>query len=475
MSRYYSPQSLALKALPLLLTFPFPPQISAQSIGSPESHPQLTTHYCTLSAGCKPQNTSVVLDAATHNIHALGDISTPCVTPDGTLDTTLCPDKESCAENCVIEGFTFDDYIAHGVHTNGGTLTLTQYRNDGNGSLVSVSPRVYLLSSSSSSSSSDLEEREYEILSLLGQEFSFTVDVSLLPCGMNGALYLSSMSPTGGASKYNPAGASYGTGYCDAQCYVTPWINGAGNVEGNGACCHEMDIWEGNSRATGFTPHACLYNPEDVSGAGGEDGTGQGVYECTTEEECNGPTGENDSVCDKWGCGFNPYALGDQDFYGRGDDEGEGVFEVDTTKPFTVVTQFLTGDNSSSMSGELVSIRRLYIQNNRLIHNALIPIGSSNTSTTLLNDRLCAATSSWFDSFGGMAGMGEPLGRGMVLAMSIWNDAGGYMQWLDGGDSGPCNATEGSPENIEATVPGTKVVFGDLRWGDLGTTFRDKV
>ncbi|KAL4792268.1 concanavalin A-like lectin/glucanase domain-containing protein [Aspergillus venezuelensis] len=461
MPRPLSLQTLALKALPLLI---LAPQTPAQSIGSPESHPRLITHHCTLSTGCKPQNTSVVLDAAAHNIHALGDKNTPCVTSTGILDATLCPDKETCAENCVIEGFTADDYLAHGVHTNGGALTLTQYRDDGNGTLVSVSPRVYLLSGS------DSADQEYEILSLLGQEFTFTVDVSLLPCGMNGALYLSSMSPTGGSSVMNPAGANYGTGYCDAQCYVTPWINGAGNVEGNGACCHEMDIWEGNSRATGFTPHACLYNPEDVSGTGGEDGSGQGVYECTTDEECNGPTGENDSVCDKWGCGFNPYALGDQGFYGR--DDTEGGFAVDTTQPFTVVTQFLTSDNSTS--GDLVSIRRLYIQNNRLIHNALIPIGSSNSSTMLLNDRLCAATSSWFDSFGGMARMGEPLGRGMVLAMSIWNDAGEYMQWLDGGDSGPCNATEGSPENIEATVPGTKVVFGDLRWGDLGTTFRDK-
>ncbi|KAL4962223.1 concanavalin A-like lectin/glucanase domain-containing protein [Aspergillus stella-maris] len=469
MPRPLSLRALALKALPLLLTLTLtlPPQIPAQRIGSPESHPKLITHHCTLSTGCKPLNTSVVLDAATHNIHAFGDENIPCVT-NGTLDDTLCPDKESCAENCVVEGFSAEDYIAHGVHTEGETLTLTQYRDVGNGSLVSVSPRVYLLSSSSSESEEQEQEQEYEILSLLGQEFTFTVDVSLLPCGMNGALYLSSMSPTGGANKYNPAGATYGTGYCDAQCYVTPWINGAGNVKGNGACCHEMDIWEGNSRATGFTPHACLYEPGDVSG----DGTGQGVYECTTDEECNGPTGENDSICDKWGCGFNPYALGDQEFYGRDDIEIEGGFAVDTTQPFTVVTQFLTSDNSTT--GDLVSIRRLYIQQGRLIHNALIPIGSSNTSTTLLSDRLCAATSSWFDSFGGMAGMGEPLGRGMVLAMSIWNDAGEYMQWLDGGDSGPCNATEGSPENIEATIPGTKVVFGNLRWGDLGSTFRDK-
>jgi hypothetical protein len=61
---------------------------------------------------------------------------------------------------------------------------------------------------------------------LTGQEFSFDVDVSKLPCGMNGALYLSEMKEDGGKSELNPGGAAYGTGYCDAQCFVTPWVEG---------------------------------------------------------------------------------------------------------------------------------------------------------------------------------------------------------------------------------------------------------
>ncbi|KAL4945295.1 hypothetical protein BDV06DRAFT_209543 [Aspergillus oleicola] len=433
--------------LPLLLALPI--SVLAQTPGTPETHPRLTTHHCTVSHGCIAQNTSVVLDAATHNIHSVNDPNTLCVATNGTLDSTLCPDKETCASNCVIDGFGIDEYTRHGVTTNGSSLTLTQYRND-NGSLVSVSPRVYLLSET---------QDEYAMVALLNQEFTFTINPTALPCGMNGALYLSSMSPDGGLSTLNPAGASYGTGYCDAQCYVTPWINGEGNIENNGACCHEMDIWEGNSRSTGMTPHACLYEQEL-----GE----EAVYECTSEEECNG-TGENDGICDKWGCGFNPYALGDRDFYGRSD-TGEGKeFEVDTTHPFTVVTQFLTSDNTTT--SPLTSIRRLYIQNNRIIQNAVISIPATDTSTNSLNDPLCASTSSWFSSFGGMEAMGDALSRGMVLAMSIWNDESEYMQWLDGGDSGPCNATEGSPGVIEQTVPGTKVVYKDLRWGDLGSTF----
>jgi cellulose 1,4-beta-cellobiosidase len=61
---------------------------------------------------------------------------------------------------------------------------------------------------------------QYQMLQLLGQEFTFDVDVSNLPCGLNGALYFAEMDADGGMSKYsgNKAGAQYGTGYCDAQC-----------------------------------------------------------------------------------------------------------------------------------------------------------------------------------------------------------------------------------------------------------------
>ncbi|KAL2843768.1 concanavalin A-like lectin/glucanase domain-containing protein [Aspergillus pseudodeflectus] len=435
MARTLATAVIALAALPL---------ITAQQIGTPERRPHLDTWKCTTAHGCTKQKTSVVLDAATHQIHQIGT-DTPCAVGE-TLDPDLCPDKETCASNCVIDGIT--DYAAFGVTTQGSRLTLRQYLRDAKtGDLTSVSPRVYLVDEEGSNPKKR-KEKNYEFLHLLNQEFTFDVDVSLLPCGMNGALYLSEMEPSGGRSrKLNPAGAAYGTGYCDAQCYVHPWINGEANIDSNGACCNEMDIWEGNSRATGFTPHACHY-------------PGGGLYECTSDEECNGPTGENDSICDKWGCGFNPYALGDQEYYGR----GRG-FDVDSKRPFTVVTQFVTSDNTTE--GTLVEIRRLYIQDGKVIGNAVVQGGRDS-----MTDALCENTASWFEGFDGLDGMGRALGRGMVLAMSIWNDAGGYMQWLDGGNSGPCNATEGAPSFIEANTPDTRITFANIRWGEIGSTYK---
>ena len=53
----------------------------------------------------------------------------------------------------------------------------------------------------------------YEVLyNAQATEFTFDVDVSHLPCGLNGALYLISMAKDGGASLYpnNKAGAKYG-------------------------------------------------------------------------------------------------------------------------------------------------------------------------------------------------------------------------------------------------------------------------
>ena len=70
-----------------------------------------------------------------------------------------------------------------------------------------------------------------------------------------------------------------------------------------------------------------------------------------------------DGVCDKDGCDLNPWRLGDHSFYGPG-----GDFTLDTTKPMTVVTQFITDDGTDS--GRLAEIRRVWVQGGTVIQNA---------------------------------------------------------------------------------------------------------
>jgi cellulase len=271
------------------------------------------------------------------------------------------------------------------------------------GRLTSAQPRAYLLG----------EDGNYVMLKLLDQEISFDVDLSNLPCGENGALYLSEMDTTGGRNKYNTAGAYYGSGYCDAQCPTLTWRNGTLNTANQGSCCSEMDIMEANSMASSFSPHPC-------SSAG----------------------------CTKKGCNFNPYAKGNTTYYGPG-------LTVDTTQPFTLITRFVAVNES------LNQIVRRYVQNGKLI-------SSSSITGDIISADHCAEA----DPFGGISGLGEAIQRGMVLVFSLWNDPGSYMNWLDNGKNGPCSDTEGDPDNIQSRHADTYVVFSNIRWGDIGSTVK---
>ncbi|KAL7930531.1 carbohydrate-binding module family 1 protein [Trichoderma chlorosporum] len=373
--------------------------VAAQQPGTstPEVHPQLTTWKCTTAGGCVAQNTSVVLD---WNYRWMHDANYDSCTVNGGVNTTICPNEATCGTNCYIEGV---NYTASGVTTSGASITLNQYMPSSSGGYSSVSPRLYLLGS----------DGNYELLQLNGQELSFDVDLSALPCGENGALYLSEMAANGGANQYNTAGANYGSGYCDAQCPVETWKNGTLNTNNSGYCCNEMDILESNSRANAMTPHSCTA-----------------------------------TACDSSGCGFNPYASGYPNYWAPGG-------TVDTSKVFTITTQFNT--DSGTPSGNLVSITRKYRQNGVNIPSAE-PGGDTISS--------CPSGS----SYGGLTTMGQGLAKGMVLVFSIWNDNGGNMNWLDSGNAGPCSSTEGNPSNIVANDPTTHVVFSNIKWGDIGST-----
>lgn len=385
---------------------------SAQQPGNvtAEVHPQLQTSKCTTDGGCVVQNTSVVLDFGYRWLHTADYAS--CTTSSG-VNSTLCPDEATCAQNCVVEGA---NYTAAGVTTSGSTLTMSQYVPSTSGVGVSnASPRLYLL---------DDDSQDYVLFQLLGQELTFDVDVSALPCGENGALYLSEMDASGGRNPYQTGGASYGAGYCDAQCPVVTFKNGTLNTAAAGYCCNEMDILESNAVASAFTPHPCA-----------DDG----------------------SNCDKGGCGFNPYGQGFADYWAPGG-------TLDTSRPFTVTTQFVTDDGTTT--GTLAEIRRVYRQDNQTVPSAV----ASGSGGDAINATWCAAVDGSAAQFGNLATMGEALGRGMVLAFSIWNDVGQFMDWLDEGSNGPCNSTEGDPALIEQNSPDTHVVFSSIRWGDIGST-----
>lgn len=198
-----------------------------------------------------------------------------------------------------------------------------------------------------------------------------------------------------------------------------------------------MDIWEANAAAEQTAPHACNQT---------------GLYKCTGAE-C-----AFDGVCDKNGCGYNPYVLGNKNYYGPG-------LKIDTKRPFTVVTQF------PAEEGKLTEIRRLYVQNGKVIQNAAVNV-TGPPKINYLNDEYCAATGAErFMDLGAMEEMGDALSRGMVLVFSIWWDASGFMNWLDSGNAGPCNATEGDPKVIQQVQPDPEVTYSQIKWGEIGSTY----
>lgn len=179
--------------------------VHAQQVGNntAEVHPSLTWQKCTSAGSCTSVSGSVVVDANWRWVHSVGGY-TNCYTGN-TWDATLCPDDETCATNCALDGADYSG--TYGVTSSGSSLKLNFVTQSSN---KNIGSRLYLLE----------DDETYQSFKLLGQEFTFDVDVSKLPCGLNGALYFVSMDLDGGTSKYstNKAGAKYGTGYCDSQC-----------------------------------------------------------------------------------------------------------------------------------------------------------------------------------------------------------------------------------------------------------------
>jgi len=305
------------------------------------------------------------------------------------------------------------------------------------------------------------------------------VDVSNLPCGLNGALYFVNMPEDGGYGiNSNRAGAKYGTGYCDAQCpRDIKFINGEANIlnwteTGTdtgigqwGSCCSEVDIWEANSTSSAYTMHPC-----NISG----------LYRCESESECGSYDDRYNGVCDKDGCDLNSYRVGVKDFFGQG-------MTVDTSRPFRVVTQFLTDDGTDS--GELVEVKRFFVQDGQRFDQPKSAIDTMSTQYDSITDAMCTdmkdvmGDPNDFSKKGGLSATGDAMDEGMVLVLSLWDDHDADMLWLDstyptdkttwGGPRGPCSTDSGVPSDVEGQYPNANVVFSSIRIGELESTWSD--
>jgi cellulose 1,4-beta-cellobiosidase len=221
-----------------------------------------------------------------------------------------------------------------------------------------------------------------------------------------------------------------------------------------------MDIWEANSVSTAVTPHACST-----------------IEQSRCDGDSCGGTYSADryaGVCDPDGCDFNSYRMGVKDFYGKG-------MTVDTSKKFTVVTQFIG-------TGDAMEIKRFYVQGGKTIAQpaSTIPGVDGNSITTKFCDQQKAAfkdTYTYKDK-GGQANMAKALAQGMVLVMSLWDDHYSNMLWLDstyptdknpetdlGSGRGSCETSSGTPSDVEANHPDASVTYSNIKFGPINSTF----
>lgn len=438
----------------------------AQQVGTsdPETHPSLPMETCSAS-GCTAEATKVTVDANWRWTHKVGT-STNCYTGN-KWDESICKDPKECAANCALEGAKYKE--TYGIEASGKSITLGFVTKHQYG--TNIGSRIYMME----------DDANYKMFKLLNQEFSFEVDASKLACGLNGALYFVEMEKDGGMKSFpsNKAGAKYGTGYCDAQCpHDIKFISGEANVLNwtpstndvnsgigkYGSCCAEMDIWEANKMSNAFTSHPCSF---------------QGRKRCASDKECGfGKGNRYTGVCDRDGCDINPFRAGNHNFYGPGSN-----FTIDSTKPITVVTQFITDDKTAN--GNLVEIKRLYKQGDKVIKSPSIAVSGVDKSDSI-TDKVCGQMKKAFSDTddhtakGGLKQMGAALKNGVVLTISLWDDHEANCLWLDssypadktgpGVARGTCPANSGVPSEVENTYASATVTFGNIRVGPIGST-----
>lgn len=197
-------------------------------------------------------------------------------------------------------------------------------------------------------------------------------------------------------------------------------------------------------------------------------------------DNCGGTYSETRyaGTCDPDGCDFNPYRMGNESFFGPGK-------IVDTKSKMTVVTQFITNDNTAS--GTLSEIKRIYVQDGKVIANSASDVsgvsGNSITSDFCTAQKKAFGDDDVFAQYNGMSGMSEGLEQGMVLVMSLWDDHYANMLWLDsnyptnatasdpGVARGTCGTDSGKPAEVESDSADAKVIFSNIKVGPIGSTY----
>ena len=120
---------------------------------------------CSSGGSCSTKQGSIVVDANWRWLHTTSGY-TNCYTGN-KFDATLCPDSATCTKNCCLDGADYSG--TYGATTSGNQLSLQFVTSGSSGK--NIGSRMYLMES----------DTKYQGFTLLGNEFTFDVDVSNLP------------------------------------------------------------------------------------------------------------------------------------------------------------------------------------------------------------------------------------------------------------------------------------------------------
>ncbi|KAK0631560.1 cellobiohydrolase from Melanocarpus Albomyces complexed with Cellotetraose [Immersiella caudata] len=470
--------------LALIPLFALPSPSTSQQIGTynRESHPSLSWTHCAAANTCSPVNGSLTVDQRKRWLHPVDNYSDCHWFGSYDWNPRFCNTTEVCTDICALDGADYRPNNGLGASFANTSVTLAAHT--WKDFQTNVGLRFFLLDSSSESESPKL----YQTFTLLGNEFTFTVNFTATGCGINSGLTFVEMDADGGMAKYptNKAGAEYGTGHCDSKCSRTHlFVGGKANLENwtpsevdpalgegrYGACCPEFSVWNSNRRSYSFGSHLC---------------SGNGYTICEGEEGCAVSDGADvaKTRCDAVGCGYNPYQMGDRDFYGEGK-------KVDTMRPFTVVTRF-----------EAERVYQIFVQDGKRIDTPP-PSWDGLPKEGGISKEMCSKSAEVFgepDRFGAKGGWDahvDMLKRPMVLALSINPDVSPFPpwytedadicsqfetgnSWLDsvhpkGADTSKPGVARGDcptdgPWEVFAAYRNAKVTWSNLRFGPIGST-----
>ncbi|KAM7208219.1 Exoglucanase 1 [Naviculisporaceae sp. PSN 640] len=455
---------------------------NAQQVGTfnREIHPKLQWSKCTPSSGsvpsCQTVEGEITLDSNYRWLHSTEGLGyTNCFDTDQWATWSGgCNSTQECTEKCALEGASYDPRTGQGGNgikvVNDSLSMKLVIRGD---FWEQIGSKFYLLA----------DQHRYEMFTLLGNEFTFDVNLSTVGCGVNAALRFVAMDEDGGMKKFpgNKAGAEYGTGYCDSKCPRNErYVGGVANFDGwkranesdwtspyEGelrACCPEMAVWNSNAHSYQVSSHLCPKNE----------------YTVCKDKSCDYYIPYSDDEdrlerCDKWGCSYNPFQMGNRDFYGKGK-------TVDTSKKFTVVTRF-----------EEDQVVQFFVQDGKKIETPKPKWDELKDVKNGISQETCSKKTDVFmerdfwNFNNGWKTHLELMKTPMVLVMSIDDDDWGWNLFLDsvwppekegdmeepGALRGDCLPWENNdPRYVRAYSPFSTVVWSNIRFGPIGSTVK---